>query len=1101
MSMSNRDGCVRDRDELDDYVRSFEQSSADGDSPELSAFLPLPDHPLHGAVLRELVRVDLEIGREQGRPRELDEYLRAYPQLAADREGLREIAFEDYRLRLQAGEAVTTGQYLVRYGVRLDAEAGRLRFLPADQSVGRNRPSRRGSADAASFPEVGAEFLGFQLVGELGRGSFGRVFLARQGDLADRQVVLKITAKGPDESRTLAQLRHDHIVPVYSRHRAEGLRAVCMPYLGSVTFRDVFEDMKAHGELPDSGRGLLSSLRASSVRKASKAGATASASVSASTPSSGPASAPVVGSARPWSKRLGLRPRPYRWREDGAAAAGRRTREGTADSPAAPPCATDKAAPETDARSALGALPYVEAVVWMAERLADGLAHAHERGILHRDIKPANILLTDDGRPMLLDFNLAEDLKLRPPTDAAGLGTAGMDVGGTLPYMAPEHLDAFQGGRRPVDERSDLYSFGVILYEMLTGRPAFPIRDGHRPETLRAMIRDRQEAPPWLRPWNPSISPAVESVVRRCLAPDPADRYRTARELQDDLSRHLEDRPLRHAPDPSRRERAGKWLRRHRRLASIAAVSVLLAGFVAALMSQSRQVEKLRAAKTAARFEASALDAQNLLSVIGPGQPPRLQAGVVGARRALDTLGALDDSPSAWWDRPPVSLLGALDRRRLRHDAGDLLARLGRAELSRATDPRGLREALAVNDRAARCFPEGKVPRAVWSQRAEMLGRLGDRDGAKRFEAIARAVPLSTAYDFVLAGVELAAAGRNAEALPLLEEAISRDPSDYQGWIQAGVCHERLMQDDRAEDCYTACIALRPEHPAVWFNRGSVALKRGNLSRAVEDLDRAIRLAPEDPDPVINRAIAALRRNRPAEAVAGYTRALALGAASSRLFLLRSRAREQAGDLAGARADRAEGFRRPPVDELDWVIRAKCREDAHDHTGARADLDQVLARNPRHYAALTNKAWLLDGSFADNEGAVRVLDQLLKYYPGEAESRASRGVLLARLGQRDEALADAAVALDRAPRAAVRYRAACAFALTSLIHPADRETALRLLTNALKGGFGLDLVDDDPDLDPLRDDPRFLRVLVRSRGAPASEAKPPRVLVAAPRGP
>ena len=92
-------------------------------------------------------------------------------------------------------------------------------------------------------------------------------------------------------------------------------------------------------------------------------------------------------------------------------------------------------------------MSYVDAVLWMGARLADGLAHAHARGIIHRDLKPANILLADNGQPMLLDFNLAEDIKLRSAAAAA-------QIGGTLPYMAPEHLQAFSAAgaspaRRP----------------------------------------------------------------------------------------------------------------------------------------------------------------------------------------------------------------------------------------------------------------------------------------------------------------------------------------------------------------------------------------------------------------------------------------------------------------------------------------------------------------------------------------------------------------------------------------------------------------------------------------------------------------------------
>ena len=110
------------------------------------------------------------------------------------------------------------------------------------------------------LPEVGQAFAGFQLIGNLGRGAFGRVYLARQGDLADRPVALKVSTGCFAESQKLARLQHTHIVPIYSFHRAGSLQAVCMPYLGSTTLADILDDLGQRQTLPASGKGLVSTL-------------------------------------------------------------------------------------------------------------------------------------------------------------------------------------------------------------------------------------------------------------------------------------------------------------------------------------------------------------------------------------------------------------------------------------------------------------------------------------------------------------------------------------------------------------------------------------------------------------------------------------------------------------------------------------------------------------------------------------------------------------------------------------------------------------------------------------------------------------------------
>ena len=129
---------------------------------------------------------------------------------------------------------------------------------------------------------------------------------------------------------------------------------------------------------------------------------------------------------------------------------------------------------EEPSRQFLRSASAIQAAVWITERLAEGLAHAHDRGLLHRDLKPSNILLAADGTPMLLDFNLAVENPAGTPEGEIQRAL----IGGTLPYMSPEHLDAFNpcGTTTPdaVDERSDIYALGLIFFELLAGAHAFP---------------------------------------------------------------------------------------------------------------------------------------------------------------------------------------------------------------------------------------------------------------------------------------------------------------------------------------------------------------------------------------------------------------------------------------------------------------------------------------------------------------------------------------------------------------------------------------------------------------------------------------------------
>jgi hypothetical protein len=191
---------------------------------------------------------------------------------------------------------------------------------------------------------------------------------------------------------------------------------------------------------------------------------------------------------------------------------------------------------------------------------AEALEHAHQMGVIHRDVKPANILLENDGPVWVTDFGLA-----RWPADDALTMTG--DLLGTLRYMSPEQASARRG---LVDHRTDVYSLGATLYELVTLRPAFCGDD--RQEVLHQVLNDD---PPPPRRLCRDMPRDLETVLLKALNKSVEDRYATAQDFADDLRRFLDGRPVL-ARRPGAWERAGRWARRHRPVVASAAVLLVL---------------------------------------------------------------------------------------------------------------------------------------------------------------------------------------------------------------------------------------------------------------------------------------------------------------------------------------------------------------------------------------------------------------------------------------------------------------------------------------------------------------------------------------------
>jgi tetratricopeptide (TPR) repeat protein len=169
-----------------------------------------------------------------------------------------------------------------------------------------------------------------------------------------------------------------------------------------------------------------------------------------------------------------------------------------------------------------GAMPQPE-IVRLAMQLSEGLAAAHDQGVIHRDLKPANLFVTPDGRLKILDFGLAKHTPIGSGTDVTRSVTVDTGtVSGTVPYMSPEQLRGL-----PIDLRSDIYAAGAVLHEMATGRRAFP--QTQSAELMGAIL---YESPASVRSVNKFVSPGLESIISKSLAKDPSQRYQSARELR-----------------------------------------------------------------------------------------------------------------------------------------------------------------------------------------------------------------------------------------------------------------------------------------------------------------------------------------------------------------------------------------------------------------------------------------------------------------------------------------------------------------------------------------------------------------------------------------
>lgn len=950
------------------------------------------------------------------------------------------LLFEDFRNRSLRGEPISRAKYEQEFPEHRDSLASLFRrqdFLRSVTSV--SEPS----APLFALPKIGDELFGYRLQEQLGQGAFARVFLAEQSELAGRLVALKTSDLTGSEPQTLAQLQHTNIVPIYSVHEdiSAGIRAVCMPYFGGASLSQVLNTVWERNDRPICGEEIVAALGAHDPRR---------------TESVSPlVSSTSIGDS---TKRL-----------------------------------------TSAVRLPFAELDFPRACAWIVARLSDGLQHAHDRGVLHRDIKPSNILLGGDGTPMLLDFNLAHDENQANAQVEATLG-------GTVAYMAPEHLRALN--RRTsesiaqVDERSDVYGLGMVLFEMITGHNPFEQSVSYSPMPIlvEAMATERTRSIPSLRQYRDDVPWGLESIVRKCLQPDPSVRYQSAAEFGEDLDRFLEDRSLRHAPELSRVEQIQKWTHRHPKLASsglvaIAASMLLAVGWLMLLGVQTRlaaaqtrvaETEGAEARELAQRFERGTLKA---LCLVNTHSDLREHAdeGRAICEQTLGLFGVLDDAQ--WHERPLWKRLNAADQRKLAEDARELLLLLASAN---SENLKSQTSSLALLDRAE-AIRELPPSAAVWRARAALLRQSGDSDQADEAEKRANAIPPTSARDFYLSATAHLRSDESKRfelATSDLRQALQLDPRHYWSWMQKGLCHLEQGELQLALADFGVCVGLWPEFAWGYFNRAYVLDQLGQKEAAIADYSAALERDPESVAALQNRGIARLELKQYESALADFDQLLGMGRREVVLHALRGQAleglqRSGEADAAFALAMDDEALATMSEPRRDQLL---CSFGFAISARRPRDAEQAFARipsdDPKYPEALYGRG-LLAANADRLEQAVELLGQALERRPSFGEPRRFRAILLARLGRFTEAIAEINTALQLAPQSgAALYAAACVTALAAEQAPntaAARQAAgesVRFLRQALANGYGQQAATDD-DLKAIREHPEFRQLFLK----------------------
>jgi len=466
---------------------------------------------------------------------------------------------DEYATRYRAGQRPPLREYLNRYP---ELANDILELFPAMIAIERVKEHQEEQRkEAAAPPSPALQQLGdFRIVREIGKGGMGIVYEAEQVSLG-RRVALKVLPKQllvddrtkhrfEREAKAAAKLHHTNIVPVFGVGEHDGLPYYVMQFIHGAGLDVIIKElarMEPGGKLR-AGSYPTSHRDASAIAHSLATGA-------------------FQSSADDDSKAMTIVHVPYCPPESAAGSPKLSTFNSSVSLTGQSECRSSNKSRK---------LTYWQSVARIGMQVADALEYAHRQGILHRDIKPSNLLLDTQGTVWITDFGLAK------ADDQQNL-THSSDVLGTLRYMPPE---AFDGN---TDARSDVYSLGLTLYELLCLRPAF-----NKNQRMQLTRQVKSDEPARMDRLNRQVPRDLVTIVHKAIERDPAHRYPTANELAADLQHFVDDEPIQ-ARRVSPTERFVRW-RRHNPVVAglLASLAVLLLTVAAVSMISAVRIARAR---------------------------------------------------------------------------------------------------------------------------------------------------------------------------------------------------------------------------------------------------------------------------------------------------------------------------------------------------------------------------------------------------------------------------------------------------------------------------------------------------------------------------